>query len=211
MNKNMLRNYFIMGTNNCTGDPLIVLEKALRGGITAFQFREKGPGAKMGEEKKSLAADMKQLCNRYGVPFFVNDDVSLALEVKADGVHIGQEDEPITSVKKYCQEDFIIGVSATNVKEARQAVADGADYIGAGPVFATKTKTDAKTPIGLEGIKEISRLAGGTPVVAIGGINASNAKAIMDSGAAGISIISAISQADEPESAARELSSLTEF
>ncbi|WP_053217488.1 thiamine phosphate synthase [Virgibacillus senegalensis] len=200
-----LQVYFIMGSNNGAGNPLHVLEQALAGGITMFQFREKGRGAKTGADKQELASRMKDLCHRHHVPFFVNDDVDLAIKVEADGVHIGQEDEPIGSVRRRCPEHFIIGVSATNQKEAVEAAAAGADYIGAGPVYATSTKQDAKTPIGLTGLTEIRRLIGSTPLTAIGGIQEGNAASVMESGADGISIISAISQADNPLEAAQRL------
>ena len=93
MDKQTVNLYFIMGTVNLAGrDPLHVLEEALKGGVTSFQFREKGPGALTGEELKAFALACKQLCEQYSVPFIVNDDVDLAIEVGADGIHIGQED-----------------------------------------------------------------------------------------------------------------------
>lgn len=203
--RDYLKLYFIMGSNNCPADPLKVLEQALQGGITLFQFREKGKGAKQGREKYVLAQKMKDLCDQYKVPFFVNDDVDLAIEVKAAGIHVGQEDEPIKKARERCPSDFIIGVSATNQKEAIQALADGADYIGAGPIFSTNTKEDAKTPIGIAGITEIRRLTGNIPLVAIGGINKENTGPIIQAGADGVSLITAISQAENPKLAAADL------
>ncbi|SDK29259.1 thiamine phosphate synthase [Sediminibacillus albus] len=204
-----LQVYFIMGSNNCRGEPLQVVEQALKGGITMFQFREKGSGAKTGKEKHSLAIKLKQLCNHYGVPFIVNDDVDLAVDIGADGVHVGQDDEPLASVKQRCPKSFIIGVSATNSTEAVQAFQAGADYIGAGPVFPTSTKQDAKLPIGLAGLEEINRLTGETPVTAIGGIHTDNAADAIKAGADGVSVISAISQAESPQQAAQLLNKLT--
>ncbi|MBM7571155.1 thiamine-phosphate pyrophosphorylase [Aquibacillus albus] len=201
----MLRVYFIMGSNNCTGDPLEVLESALKGGITLFQLREKGANAKTGKKKKELALKMKELCHRYEVPFVVNDDVSLALEIEADGIHVGQDDEPVSEIKEKCPERMIIGVSATNGQEAVEAVKDGADYIGVGPIFSTDTKVDAKKPIGLEGVSRIRKLVGDIPMVAIGGIKAVHASDIIDAGADGVSVITAISAAASPEAAAREI------
>lgn len=198
--------YFIMGSNNVGDqDPLKVLQAALDGGITMFQFREKGDGARTGKDKRLLAEEMKALCKQYDVPFIVNDDVDLAIEVMADGVHVGQEDAAIDEVKQRCPSSFIIGVSATNIKEAEQAAKSGADYIGAGPVFATGTKKDAKEPIGLDGLKEMRQRIDDTPMVAIGGIDASHVAAIRAAGADGVSVISAISLAEDPASAARRL------
>ncbi|WP_153464986.1 thiamine phosphate synthase [Sediminibacillus terrae] len=200
-----LQVYFIMGSNNCTGNPLAVLEQALAGGITMFQFREKGRGAKTGIDKQLLALQMKELCHRHHVPFIVNDDVDLAIDVGADGIHVGQEDEPIDSVRRRCPGHFIVGVSATNVREAHEADSAGADYIGAGPVFATATKHDAKAPIGIEGLSRIRRLIGNTPLVAIGGIHEKNAEEVIMAGADGISVISAISRAENSLTAAQQL------
>ena len=205
-----LKVYFIMGSNNSNQDPLLVLEQALKGGITLFQFREKGTGARTGQEKLNLAREMKKLCHQYDVPFVVNDDVELALTIEADGIHIGQEDEPVLRVRERCPARLFIGVSATNEKEAHQAAKDGADYIGVGPLFSTVSKEDAKTPIGLAGLSKINRLVGDVPTVAIGGIKLSDAPAIIQAGTAGVSVISAISQADSPEQAARSLKKMVE-
>lgn len=200
--RSYLKLYFIMGSNNSYANPMEVLDQALQGGVTLFQFREKGKGAKTGKEKYELAKQMKELCDKHQVPFIVNDDIELALAVKASGVHIGQEDEPFEKARERCPANFMIGVSATNQREALQAATDGADYIGVGPIFATNTKEDAKTPIGLEGISEIKQLTKATPMVAIGGIKKESVTSILEAGADGVSLISAISQAKKPEQAA---------
>ncbi|WP_232824234.1 thiamine phosphate synthase [Paraliobacillus zengyii] len=201
-----LRVYFIMGSNNCDHySPLTILEGALKGGVTMFQFREKGMGAKTGVDKKQLAQDMQRLCRKYQVPFIVNDDLDLALEIKADGVHVGQEDAGIDKVKLLCPNDFLVGVSATNEKEAVQAMKDGADYIGVGPIFTTTSKSDAKEPIDIEGIIRIRSLVGNTPIVAIGGIKQKHVGSIISAGADGVSVIGAITQASSPEKATKEL------
>ncbi|WP_208586005.1 thiamine phosphate synthase [Gracilibacillus suaedae] len=202
MKRDLLQVYFILGSNNTEQDPLYVLEEALKGGITLFQFREKGRDALTGEAKKQLAIDMKKLCHQYDVPFLVNDDVDLALEIEADGVHVGQEDMSIHEVRKIVPANWFIGVSSTNVREAVQAKNDGADYIGVGPILSTNTKADAKKPIGAEGLREIRDNVGGLPIVAIGGIQLGDVIELMRAGADGISIISAISQSPNPESTA---------
>lgn len=204
--KKNLAAYFIMGSNNVKDKDLLkVLQAALEGGITMFQFREKGAGAKTGEAKRLMAEQMKLLCHQYQVPFIVNDDLELAIDIAADGVHVGQEDSSIQEVRERCPSSFIVGVSATNVEEAIQAMVDGADYIGAGPVFATTTKHDAKAPVGLEGLKEMRKKIGNTPMVAIGGIDHSNANAVVSVGADGVSVISAISLAEDPRAATSQL------
>ncbi|WP_163538908.1 thiamine phosphate synthase [Gracilibacillus sp. YIM 98692] len=202
MIESLLRVYFIMGSNNTDQDPLYVLEEALKGGITLFQFREKGAGALTGDEKKQLAIQMKELCHDYNVPFLVNDDVELALAVNADGVHVGQDDENIRSVRQKCPPSWYIGVSATNEQEAKQAVEDGADYIGVGPIYSTNTKEDAKVPIGDAGLQHICSITGDTPVVAIGGIRLGHVIHLSNQGASGVSVISAISQSNNPRSIA---------
>ena len=128
----------------------------------------------------------------------------MALAVDADGVHVGQDDMPASLVRRLLGKKRILGVSAGSTEEARQAVDDGADYIGASPVFSTPTKPDAPPPLGIEGLRRIAR-AVEIPVVAIGGITAGNAAAMRDAGAAGIAVVSAIVAAEDVEAAARRL------
>lgn len=208
MDKSLLQLYFIMGSNNVREhvNPLTVLEDALKGGITLFQFREKGKGAKHGDEKIELAKKMKQLCHQYNVPFLVNDDVQLAMEIGADGVHVGQDDEPIEAIRAKCPKDWLIGVSATNKEQAILAMEKGADYIGVGPIYSTATKEDAKQPIGTQGLTAIREAVGDLPLVPIGGIRLSHVFTLIDAGADGVSVISAISKADNPEKMANTFS-----
>ncbi|WP_040948287.1 thiamine phosphate synthase [Gorillibacterium massiliense] len=196
--------YFIMGSNNCRKDPLHVLSEAIEGGITLFQFREKGSGALKGKEMAELAWNMRQLCRRHSIPFIVNDDVDLALEVDADGVHVGQEDEAAVAVRRRIG-SRILGVSAYNLQEAETAIRNGADYLGVGPLFATMTKEDAKAASGLASVSELRERGIRIPVVGIGGITAMNAGDVILSGADGVSVISAISMAEIPVEAASAL------
>ncbi|SHN31470.1 thiamine phosphate synthase [Gracilibacillus kekensis] len=204
MNVKWLQVYFILGSNNTDQAPLYVLEEALKGGITCFQFREKGKGALTGNAKKQLAIQMKGLCRKYQVPFLINDDVDLALEIAADGVHVGQDDMSIGEVREICPPNWIIGVSATNKDEAIQAKKDGADYIGVGPIYSTNTKEDAKQPIGEKGLQAIRKEVGATPLVAIGGIQLADVNRLMQAGTDGVSVISAISQAVDPQKTVRK-------
>ncbi|MBE0342735.1 thiamine phosphate synthase [Paenibacillus sp. 28ISP30-2] len=137
-----LRLYLVMGRANCGRDPLVVLEKALQGGVTLFQLREKGEGCLTGSRLHEFAQAARRLCHQYDVPFLVNDDVELALAVDADGVHLGQDDEPADRVRSRMG-DKIIGVSVHSLTEAEQAVRAGADYAGAGPMFPTRSKSVA--------------------------------------------------------------------
>ncbi|WML47129.1 thiamine phosphate synthase [Neobacillus sp. PS3-34] len=202
--RNWLKVYFIMGSNNCLGDPLSVVREALEGGVSLFQFREKGTGALLGEKKIELAKSIQALCRNYDVPFIINDDIQLALDLDADGVHIGQEDESAASVREKIG-DKLLGVSVHTLEEANRAIAEGADYFGIGPIFTTSTKEDAKEAAGTALI-ELLRSEGITvPIVGIGGITAENASVVMEAGADGASVITAISQAESPFEAARQL------
>ena len=206
MDKQTVNLYFIMGTVNLAGrDPLHVLEEALKGGVTSFQLREKGHGALTGEELKAFALACQQLCEQYSVPFIVNDDIGLAIEIGADGIHIGQEDGYISAVRDKVGPDMLIGVSTHNVAEAIAAADAGADYIGLGPVYETQSKTDTQPVIGLETIREVASLLPGLPIVAIGGISERRAGAIIKAGASGVAVISAISGEEDPGEAASRL------
>jgi thiamine-phosphate pyrophosphorylase len=178
-----------------------VVEAALRGGVTVVQYREKsGSTLKMVEVARVLRA----LCARHGVPFIVNDRIDVALAVDADGVHVGQDDMPAGLARTLIGKHKILGVSAGSPEEARAAEAEGADYIGASPIFATPTKPDAPRPMGIEGLRRLAE-AVAVPVVAIGGINVENASQMITAGAAGVAIVSAIVAADDVEAAARAL------
>ncbi|WP_336824041.1 thiamine phosphate synthase [Sporosarcina sp. USHLN248] len=196
--------YFIMGSINAT-DPLSVLEDALKGGITCFQFREKGPNALAGTEKKAFAQSCQRLCKQYGVPFIVNDDVDLSIEIGADGVHVGQDDTDAAFVREKIGADKIVGVSVHSVDEAKAAIAAGANYVGIGPVYETVSKDDAKPVAGTVLIEKVSTLFPELPIVGIGGITATNAEPVFKAGAHGISIISSIASAENPEIAAKQL------
>ncbi|MEK4466803.1 MULTISPECIES: thiamine phosphate synthase [Bacillus] len=187
--------YFIMGSNNCKKEPLQVLRDALEGGITIFQLREKGEGALTGEKRIDFAKELQALCKEYGVPFIVNDDVELALELDADGVHVGQDDEGITSVREKMG-DKIVGVSTHTIEEARWAIENGADYLGVGPIFPTSTKKDTKAVQGTEGLKYFREQEITIPIVGIGGITIENTASVIEAGADGVSVISAISLAE---------------
>ncbi len=205
--KQQLSVYFIMGTANTSRQPLDVLKESIQGGITMFQFREKGEGALQGEEKKRLARQLQVLCKEANVPFIVNDDVQLAIELDADGVHVGQEDTNAEDVRQKIG-NKILGVSTHNLDEVKQAVKDGADYVGMGPVYPTETKKDTRSVQGVSLINEVRHHGLHIPIVGIGGIAYDNAAPVIQAGADGISIISAISQSADPKKAAEELKAL---
>jgi thiamine-phosphate pyrophosphorylase len=164
-------------------DELETARIAVEGGATVVQWRLKNvPRLDVVERGRTT----RSLCARHGVPFVVNDDVEAALMLGADGVHLGREDEGAETAN---ERGLMLGLSASTLAEAQAA--DGvADYIGAGPVWATPSKSDADPAIGLEGLREICA-AVATPVVAIGGVDASNAADCIRAGAAGVAVIRA--------------------
>lgn len=208
MNREQLAVYFIAGTPNCPQPIEQVLTEAVAGGITMFQFREKGEGALTGKAKKETALRLQAICRKAGIPFIVNDDIELAVEIGADGVHIGQEDEAASVVRKQLT-NGIVGVSVHTKDEFKQAIQDGADYVGTGPVYATATKTDTRPVAGTELIRWMKQQAPLFPVVGIGGITLENAGDVFLAGADGISVITAISMAENPASAASYLKKLS--
>ena len=178
-----------------------IVEAALRGGVTLVQYREKNASTRRMIEEAFV---LRQLCRTYGVPFIINDRLDVALAVEADGLHVGQEDMPAALARQLLGPGRLLGVSVENPNQARQALADGADYVGASPVFATPTKPDAPAPMGLAGLQELACHTS-LPIVAIGGVNASNAASVLRAGASGLAVVSAIVSVEDVEAAAREL------
>ena len=163
------------------------VEEALKGGATFIQLREKNLDY---EDFLKEAKEVKKLCNKYKVPFVINDNVEIAKEIGADGVHVGQDDMESGKVREILVEDKIIGVSAHNVKEALLAQRNGANYLGVGAVFNTTSKNDVTT-LSYEVLKEICE-AVSIPVIASGGINEENVGKLAGSGICGVAVISAI-------------------
>ena len=162
-------------------------QRAVEGGATVVQWRLKDvPRVDVVERGRAT----RSLCARHGVTFIVNDDVEAALMLGADGVHLGRDDTGAESAKEH---GLLLGSSASSLEEARAAEAL-ADYVGAGPIWATPSKADADPPIGLEGLREICR-AVSVPVVAIGGIDESNAGDCIESGASGVAVVRAAVEA----------------
>jgi thiamine-phosphate pyrophosphorylase len=196
--REQLQLYLVMGSQNSFDEPAHVLKAAIEGGVTLFQFREKGEHAKKGAERKQLARQLQVICKQHGVPFIVNDDVELAIELDADGVHIGQDDGNPEEVRKKIG-DKILGISTHSVEEAKAAVAQGADYIGVGPMYHTVTKADIEEVRGPIVIQEIRAAGISLPLVGIGGITSERITAIIEAGADGVALISAISKSENPK------------
>jgi thiamine-phosphate pyrophosphorylase len=165
-------------------------QAAAEGGATVIQLRLKGATT---EELIERGTPFRLLAEQMNVTFVVNDDVQAALALLADGVHLGRDDE---GQDLALEAGLMVGRSATTPDDARQAEVEGAGYIGAGPVWATPTKPDADPPIGLDGLRAISD-AVRIPVIAIGGIDPSNARDCIDAGAFGVAVVRAAAQTAE--------------
>lgn len=176
------------------------VKKALDGGATFVQLREKNLDR---EVFLAEAKEIQKLCKEYGVPFVVNDEVSIAKDIDADGVHVGQSDMEAMDVRKILGPDKIIGVSAQTVEQAIIAEKHGADYLGVGAVFTTGSKDDADD-VSHETLKAI-REAVSIPVIAIGGITKDNVAELAGSGICGVAVISAIFGQKDIQKATEEL------
>lgn len=196
--KEMLSLYFIAGTQDCHDKTLEeVLTEALQAGISCFQFREKGRGSLeyQPKEYRLMAQKCQLLCRQYGVPFIVNDDVKLARELRADGIHIGQDDTPVEEVIQLCKDDYIIGLSTNSLDQYRAAEKiTGLDYAGIGPAFKPRSKADHDDVIGLDGIEKAMKNHT-LPAVAIGGIDTTNVTDVRKAGVDGVAVVSAIASA----------------
>jgi thiamine-phosphate pyrophosphorylase len=179
---------------------LKTIEEAINGGVTVVQIREKTADTL---DFYNLALKVKEITSRYNVPLIINDRVDVALAIDADGIHVGQSDMPCDVTRKLVGPDKIVGVSAATIEEAKKAEKDGADYIGTGAVFPTQTKDDAPKVTKKE-LKDIVDSIN-IPVVAIGGITLDNAHELLDTGIAGLSVVSAIMSSDNPKKSSKKL------
>ena len=180
------------------------VEAAVRGGVDVVQLRDKRAAR---EELLPLAEELQDICARGGALFTINDDVELARLSGADGVHLGQEDEPVSKAREVLGPDVVVGRSASSVGEAREAVEEGADYLGVGTVFTTPTKLGAEVRR-LALVEEVAREGLPVPWFAIGGVTLETAPKVAAAGAKGFAVVRAILEAEDPEVAARQLRSV---
>jgi len=173
---------------------------ALDGGARMIQLREK---RLPDEVLLPLAQEIRKLTLAAGALFIVNDIPELAAAVGADGVHVGQRDIPVAEARRIVGPDRLVGLSVENLDQARAALGTGADYLGVGPVFRTPTKGDAAPPAGLSIFREMKDAGVGIPAFAIGGVNLSNAEEILEAGAWGLAVVSAVVAAPNPMEATR--------
>ena len=193
--------YVIIDPDACAGrDPADVARLALEGGASMVQWRDKRRDK--GEQLPQAQA-IRELCAQHDALFLVNDHVDLALVVNADGVHLGQRDLPLAAARSLVPAEFIVGVSTNNAEEARRAQAGGASYVAVGSIFATGSK-EVTRQADPERLREV-KAAIDRPVVAIGGIDASNVDLVLAAGADAVAVISAVCAANDVRAAAREL------
>lgn len=191
--------YLVTDRSLSKGRPIEwIVEKAIKGGVTIVQLREKNCST---DEFVELAIRLKQTLKQYNVPLIINDRLDIVLAADAEGLHIGQSDMPYHIARKILGYKKIIGLSVETISQAEKANLLDVDYIGISPVFTTGTKTDINTPFGLDGIREIASFTKHR-IVGIGGIHAENAKAVIDAGANGVAVVSAIVSASDPAKAA---------
>lgn len=192
--------YAIVDPEHCAGrDPVLVTEAILAGGCAVLQLRDKREAT-----RAALARELLARCRAAGVPFVINDDLELALQLGADGVHLGQGDLPVEQARARAGDDLVIGLSTHDLEQARAAAARGADLIGFGPVFATATKLNPSPVVGIEGLRAVCAQAA-LPVVAIGGIGLANVAQVRGADCSLAAVISAVCGASDPRAAAASL------
>ncbi|MFC1726203.1 thiamine phosphate synthase [candidate division KSB1 bacterium] len=181
-----------------------LVKAAVKGGVTVIQLREKGLSSR---EFLTEALEVKKVLENTNIPLIINDRIDIALAADADGVHLGNNDMPAEYAKEILPSGKIIGLSAESVEDAIAADRNGADYIGVSPIYTTPTKPELETGLGLQGLRQI-RMVTRLPLVAIGGLNRTNAAEVIKNGADGIAVVSAICAAPDPEQAAKELANM---
>lgn len=194
--------YLVTDRSLSGGRPIeFIVEQAVQGGVTMVQLREKSCPV---PEFIRMALRLKQLLKPYRVPLIINDRLDVAMASGADGLHIGQDDIPYSYARKMLGKNKIIGLSVETIDQAEEANDFNVDYIGISPVFVTGTKPELEKGLGLDGVRAIASLSKHY-TVAIGGINAANAGAVLQAGANGLAVVSAIVSADNPRKAAEVL------
>lgn len=199
-----LRLYLVADPDHVDGDLVSAVDEALSGGVTCVQLRAK---ALSDLELYRLAVGLRERCDQSGALFIVNDRIDIALATGGGGVHLGVDDLPVEAARALAGPEFVIGYSPAEEAEVPIARLRGADYLGVGPVYGTRTKLDAGAAIGLVALQR-RVTAAQIPVVAIGGMTAENAAAAIAAGAAGVAVVSAILRAGDPRSAASALLSV---
>ena len=200
-----LRLYLVTDQSSAGGRTLTdVVAAAVQGGVTCVQLRDKQLNTR---DFFTQALLLKELLAPYGIPLVINDRIDVALACGAQGVHLGQSDMPVEEARRLLPPNVFIGWSVETMEDVVRSAALPVDYLGVSPIHATPTKTDTQTPWGLEGLRQV-RSATALPLVAIGGIHAGNARAVLAAGADGLAVVSALCGAQDPCAAAAALRTL---
>jgi thiamine-phosphate pyrophosphorylase len=208
LNPEALRLYLVTDPSMLGGRTLHdVVLAAVQGGVTCVQLREKHSATR---DFLAQAQTLKALLAPFAVPLVINDRIDIALACGADGVHLGQSDMPVDVARNLLPPHVFIGWSVETLGDVARSATLPVDYLGVSPVFPTPTKTDTRTPWGLAGLRKV-RAATGLPLVAIGGVAQANARDVLQSGADGLAVVSALCAAADPRQAAVELRSLCDL
>lgn len=199
------RLYLVISEADCRGRELHwVAEEAIRGGVDLIQLREKQATTAEFLEK---AIQLKQVTDRYGVPLIINDNLAVAQQVGAFGIHVGQQDLPPSEIRRAWRDCRLLGYSVEELSQLENPETGWADYLGVSPIFSTATKPDTVTEWGIDGIRNL-RQQTDMSLVAIGRMGRDNAAAVVEAGADCVAVVSAICAADHPREAAAELKAL---
>lgn len=196
-NQHFTRKYFMMGSQDVPEDkdPIDILKQAVQAGITAFEFREMGEDQLFGLDKITLATELRKICKQHNIPFIVNNDIDMLKLMHADGIHIDQDYEDIKKLRKQFP-NKIIGLTMSSEDQEDGGDMALVDFIATGPVYESLPDIEKEEPIGLDLTKQISATYPTVNVIAFGGIDTTNAKEVMDTGASGVAVISAITKAE---------------
>jgi thiamine-phosphate pyrophosphorylase len=178
-----------------------IILQAVEGGVKIVQLREKETAA---QEIVEIGKALHLLLKPLNIPLIINDSPQIALKVGAEGVHLGQSDLNVAEARKMLGKHAIIGLSIESLEQAENAIGEAVDYLAVSPIFPTNTKSNCATHLGLEGLRTICSLSN-CPVIAIGGIDATNAASVFEAGAAGVAVVSAIFKAPDPKAAAAKI------
>ncbi len=203
--RDVLRLYLVTDQQALRGRSLTdVVQQAVQGGVTCVQLREKTASTR---DFVALALALQALLKPLGVPLVINDRIDVALACGAQGVHLGQSDMPVALARQLLPPEVFIGLSVENLDDVRRAAGQPVDHLGVSPVFATPTKTDTAPPWGLSGLQQVRGMTD-LPLVAIGGIHLGNVAAVLQAGADGLAVVSALCSADDPQVASQAFRAL---
>lgn len=197
-----LRAYFIAGPQDfpklSIDDAVDKISVIIKSGVTVYQFRDKGTIYNNKNQRLEVAKRLQEVAQKVAVSFIVNDDVELARELSADGIHVGQDDDSVSKIRELIGQEMWVGLSVSNDMELESAQKSGADYLGIGPIYPTNSKSDAAKPIGINYLRKMLE-HNQLPTVGIGGITQSLLTELSETKHGGVAVISLLTEAENPE------------